>query len=54
MFLLFFMTTESQFDLDADLSAVESQSTTAGCINKADVEASRGNTHHQGNRQQSV
>lgn len=29
---------ESQFDPDTDLS------TTAGCINKADVEASRGNT----------
>lgn len=35
---------ESQFDPDTDLS------TTAGCINKADVEASRGNTRHRGNR----
>lgn len=33
---------ESQFDPDTDLS------TTAGCINKADVEASRGNTRHPG------
>lgn len=35
---------ESQFDPGTDLS------TTAGCINKADVEASRGNTCHRGNR----
>ena len=43
---------ESQFDPDTDLSAVNRQSATAGCINQADVEASRGNTHHRGNRLQ--